>query len=201
MPIFKAQNLEVRDEVRLVLYDTYTLQAGVSPKGTFRFFSNVQGKSLELTNLRQNGMLETAVSYKVQGMCLDAQNFYQINRYVLPLVMERSSLRLMVGEKDYWRGIARFAGGRLWQNAAVAIPAAAIAAEHHLIQQYGVAAIQPIAFTERHVIIIPPLQTFYMEMVTGESFTVLEDAAATPGPDTSCPIVFSLKGLYRRPVQ
>lgn len=196
MPIVTLPGGELRDEIRQPIYDTRVLGA-VSPVGTFSFFSAVQGKSLALTNLRQNNLLETAVSFRVQGLALDAQNNALVNVGVIPVALIKSSLQLTIGEKQYWQGPARYAGGRMWSN--VAIPAAGTAI---VLQQYGWSAVQPVVFQGKHVIDINPLQSFRCDMVIAAAdVTAGEITELTPAAGTTVNFVFSLKGLLRRPVQ
>jgi hypothetical protein len=199
MPIVTLPGGQVRDEIRQPIYDTIDLLPTVSPVGTSRFFSNVQGRSLAKTNLRQNNLLETAVSFRVQGLALDAQNDAIANVGVIPVILIRSSLRLHIGEKDYWSGPSRFAGGRMWAAYAAATTAGTTTI-NNVLQQYGYAAIQPVVFQGKHVIDINPLQSFFCEWVIGD-MTSGEVTAATPAASTDVSFLFSLKGLQRRPVQ
>ena len=194
MPLVRLPNGDLRDEIRQTLYDTADYGNAVSPKGTYRYFGNVQGKSAEKTNLRLNQLLETTVSYRVQGLALDAMNTLAANVTVLPLIIERSALIFRVAEKEYWKGPARFAAGRMWQHANnMAAPT--------LLQQCGQAAIQPVMFSGKHVIDLTPIQSFWCDFEVGQSWTPAEEALATPAALSLLPIVFSLKGLMRRPVQ
>lgn len=205
MPIVKLPGGQLRDEIRMPLYDTLVQDAAESPVATRTFFSNIQGKPLSWTNLRQPGSLETAVSYRIQGMAIDALNVYAANRQLLPLVVQFSSLRLHVGEKDYWNGPMNFAAGRVKQNAAVATTVAATTSEF-LLQHFGDEAIQGIMFPGDHFVDINPLQQFFVEWVCGAgqapyAMTGAEIAAATPAAATRVLYMLSLKGLQRRPVQ
>lgn len=193
MPIVRLPKGELRDEIRQPVYDSWDLLGGVDPMSGYDFFSAVQGKSLIKTNLTQNRMFETAKSFRLQGLCLDAQNFRDVNYKVIPLVLERSSIRLKIGEKDYWTGPGRFAAGRMYQNAATT-------AGEFVYQQYGDQAVQPVILSGRHSVDINPLQQFVVEMRVGE-MTAAEIVEATPEADTEIIFVFSLKGLLRRPVQ
>ena len=151
MPIVRLPKGELRDEIRQPVYDSEDLVGGVSPVGEHNFFQSVSGKSLAQTNMTQPGAFETAKSFRLQGLALDAMNFRPENIKVLPLVIERSSLNLKIGEKVYWQGCARFACGRFWQNAATT-------AGEYLMQQLGIAAVQPVILAGRHAVDINPLQ-------------------------------------------
>lgn len=193
MPIVRLPEGDLRDEVRQPLYDTIVLGAGVSISGLVtKFFANVQGKPLSQTNLKQNNLLETAVSFRLQGMSLDAQNFRFANQYVIPLLLERASLVLKIGEKDYWRGPTRFAAGRLVQSAS--------GATDILAQQYGWSAVQGVNLGSKHTVDINPLQAFDVTMSV-DVLSAGEAAEGTPAAGTQIPVVCSLKGLLRRPVQ
>lgn len=195
MPIVRLPQGELRDEIRQPLYDTLQFDGGVSPVGTRRFFASVAGKDLSETNLTQDSILDTAKSFRVQGLALDAQNFRLDNALVIPLILEHSSIELVIGEKQYWQGPGRLACGRMWQNAATTVADTSV-----LLQQYGWGAIQPVVLQGRHVIDINPLQKFFASFAI-TNLTAAEIVEATPADETQVPFVFSLKGLLRRPVQ
>ncbi len=204
MPIVKLPNGQLRDEIRLTLYDTVDIDAAEAPEGNRLFFTDIQGKSLAETNLVQPGMLQTAVSYRIQGMALDCANVYAGNRQALSLITQCSSLRLHIGEKDYWAGPMLFATGRLKQNAAAAAttqtaPGAAVV-DSYLLQHFGDEAIQGIMFPGDHYVDINPLQNFFVEWICS-GMSAAEEAAATPVANTRLRFLLSLKGLQRRPVQ
>ena len=192
MPILRLPQGELRDEIRLPLYDTVTLAAAESPVGIRQFFSSVQGKSKALTNLRQNNLLETAVSYRVQGMAIDAHNYHVANAAALPIIMENSSVRVRIGEKDYWEGPMTFLSGRIDHFSS--------GDTDRIYQKFGVAALQPVMLEGKHVVDINPLQSFFAEW-NCQGLTAGEITAATPAAATSLKLIFSFKGLLRRPVQ
>jgi hypothetical protein len=202
MPIVRLPKGSLRDEIRIPLYDTITQAAAESPVGIRNFFSSVQGKSRARTNLRQNNLLETAVSYRVQGLALDAQSFYAANIRVLPIVMENSSLRLRIGEKDYWEGTMVFAAGRLNSELTRSSGTGEAAGTVLMYQRFGDQAVQPVVLTGKHVVDINPLQSFNAEWtVSSADLTAGEITDATPAASTNIKYTFSLKGLQRRPVQ
>lgn len=192
MPIVRLPSGELRDEIRQPVYDTLTIAATVSPIGERDFFSAVQGKSKIETNLRQNNLLETAVSYRIQGLALDAQNIYALNAGALPLIMENSSFALRVGEKTYWEGNGTYLGGR--------VDASFAAVTDRVYQKLGIAAVQPVILQGKHVIDINPLQSFNAHWSCA-GMSAAEIILATPAADTNLKFLFSLKGLLRRPVQ
>lgn len=193
MPIVRLPGGQVRDEIRQPLYDSFDLAAGVSPSGqVVQFFSSITGKTLAQTNLRQPSQLQTAVSFRTQGLCMDAINRSQANVGVLPVIMDQSSLQLTIGEKIYWQGPVLFGCGRLWASLAGSTTLA--------YQQYGWQAIQPVLFQGAHVIDINPLQNFSVAFVT-DTLSAADATAATPAANTFVRFRMSLKGLLRRPVQ
>lgn len=201
MPIVRLPNGSLRDEVRQPLYDTIQIDAAESPVGTRSFYSQVQGKSRARTNLRQNNLLETAVSYRIQGMSIDGQNFYEENKDCLPIIMENSALQLKIGEKVYWEGPFTFCGGRICSafSAATTIANTTINNVH---QKFGEAAVASVVLQGKHVVDINPLQSFNANWtIDAADLTPAEIAAATPEANTNLKIIFSLKGLLRRPVQ
>ncbi|MEO5348873.1 MAG: hypothetical protein H7836_04430 [Magnetococcus sp. YQC-3] len=201
MPIVRLPSGSLRDEVRMPLFDTITLAAAESPIGVRRFFSSVQGKSKARTNLRQNNLLETAVSYRVQGLAIDAQNFYEENADVLPVIMENSSLSLKIGEKEYWSGPMAFLCGRIEASFAAATTVAATTI-NNVYQRFGASAVQAVILQGKHCVDINPLQSFYAEWIIDQAdLTAGEITKGTCQPNTNLKVVFSLKGLMRRPVQ
>jgi hypothetical protein len=199
MPIVKLPDGALRDEVRQPLYDTLVIQAAESPVGVRRFYSSVQGKTKAQSNMRQNNMLETAVSFRVLGIALDVQSYYTLNKQALPIIMENSSLRLRIGEKDYWEGNMTFLSGRISAQFSAATTVAATTVNDAYLH-FGEKAIQPVQFTGRHVIDIPPLQSFFVEWIC-DNLAAPELALSTPAANTQLRYIFSLKGLLRRPVQ
>jgi hypothetical protein len=193
MPILRLPKGHLRDEVRIPLYDTITIGAAESPIATRYFFQTVTGKSKAQTNLKQNSQLETAVSFRCQGVALDAQNLYWANRSALPLIQENSSLRLRVGEKDYWEGPMTFLSGRIRHEADSFDTNVAY-------QHFGLEAVQPVILKGKHVVDINPLQSFFIEWICS-GMTAAEITASTPAAGTQLKFLASLKGLLRRPVQ
>lgn len=201
MPIVRLPKGSLRDEIRMPLYDTIQIAASESPVGTRRFFSAVQGKSAARTNLRQNNLLETAVSYRVQGMGIDCQNFYSQNIAALPIIMENSSLIVKIGEKEYWKGPMTFLAGRISSAYAAATTVAATTI-NNVHQKFGDVAVQSVVLQGKHCIDINPLQSFVAQWdIDAADLTAAEIAAATPAANTNLKFIFSFKGLQRRPVQ
>lgn len=192
MPIVRLPGGELRDEIRQPLYDTITFDNASTVVGQHNFFQDVQTKLKPIeTNLKTPNQLETAVSFRVQGLCLDAQNIYEANASILPLILERSALELQIGEKIYWTGQSRLAAGRVWQH--VASAAAPV-----VMQEYGFPAVQPVILVGRHSVDINPLQTFTARWTVGG---LAAGESVTPAVATRIRYMFSLKGLLRRPVQ
>lgn len=199
MPRVRLPSGELRDEIRQPVYDTLDIQAAESPLAERSFFTAVQGKARSLTNLRQNSLLEATVSYRIMGLCCDSQNQEEANRKALALIQEHSHFQLRVGEKTYWEGNGTYMFGRLWQDAAISTTVAATT-EERVYQHFGNEAVQPVILSGKHVIDIPPLQSFQIDW-TVEGMTAAEEADATPAANTKLRFIQSLKGLLRRPVQ
>jgi len=193
MPIVRLPKGQLRDEIRQPIYDTINIPAATSPVGTQRFYSNVQGKTRTQSNLRQNNLLETAVSFRCQGLAVDAQNYFDANFSALPVIMENSSIKFQVGEKVYWEGPLTFIAGRMdaqYDNSAAA----------RIYQRYGFPAVQAVILKGKHVVDINPLQSFFAEWVV-DNMAAAKIALATPAAATDLNFIFSMKGLLRRPVQ
>jgi hypothetical protein len=193
MPIVRLPGGALRDEIREPIFDTIDLTAGAVAEGQRTFFQDISAKGLSLTNLRQSKQLETAVSFRIQGMAIDVQNFRDANVLVAPLLFEHSSAQLIVGEKIYWEGPFRFVAGRMWTDLAASGGA-------NIYQQHGFSAVATVVLTGKHVIDVNPLQRFQVNWGL-EGMTAAELAEATIAADTKLRYVCSLKGLKRRPVQ
>lgn len=193
MPILRLPKGHLRDEIRQPLYDTVQVAAAESPIAVRQFFSNIQGKTRAQTNLKTNGQLETAVSFRCEGLALDCQNIYYANAQALPLILENSSLRFRVGEKDYWEGNMVYMAGRVCSEISTFD---ANSAKQH----FGLEAVQPVILKGKHVIDINPLQTFFLEW-NCQGMTAAEITLATPAANTRLQFIASMKGLLRRPVQ
>jgi pantothenate kinase-related protein Tda10 len=193
MPILRLPKGSLRDEIRVPLYDTITLDSGYTPAGSRQFFSSVQGKPKSRTNLKANNILETAVSYRIQGLALDVENIYYANRNAIPLLVQNSSIRVRIGEKDYWEAAAYFAGGRLDEL----VSTFDANATH---QRLGDQAVQAVMLEGKHVVDINPLQGFFVEWTVGD-LSATETTAVALAANTRLHFLFSFKGLLRRPVQ
>lgn len=206
MPIVRLPSGDLRDEIRVPLYDTLSLgptaanSLGNNPNAldNAQFFSNIQGKAKWQTNLRQPNLLETAVSYRVQGMALDIQyintDLASINQAFVPSMQDYGSLRVHIGEKDYWEGPLAYLMGRIEQNAATAIAGEAIVYQHA-----GAPAVQGVILAGRHVVDINPLQSFFAQINVAVPAAL--NAALTLAGNDTVNAKFSFKGLQRRPVQ
>jgi hypothetical protein len=192
MPIVRLPQGHLRDEIRLPLYDTITIAEAESPVGRRQFYSAVQGKPRSQSNLRQNNLLETAVSFRVLGMSMDSRNDFEANRRALPIIMENSSVRVHIGEKDYWEGPMVFLAGRVYTELR--------GGTDSLYQHFGANAVQGVILQGKHVIDINPLQSFFAEW-TVDTLSAADEAAATPTAGSQLRFLFSFKGLLRRPVQ
>jgi len=202
-PIVTLPGGDVRDEIRQPLYDTLIYVAAETLAGVSTFFTSVTNpvtgnpKSLMMTNLTQAGQLPTATSFRIQGLCMDAQNQSYLNVDILSVLLEKSSLELSVGVKQYWQGPLRFACGRQWETGF----AGTDTADGRLYQEYGWQAIQPVVLQGKHVVDINPLQNFSLTLDTEADDLTAAEAALTIAAATQILLVGSLKGLLRRPVQ
>lgn len=211
MPIIRLPGGDLRDEIRQPIYDTLSIAGtagqfvgqvvGFTPNDLDgqQFFSNIQGKARWQTNMLQANLLQTAVSFRMQGMALDAQYVQQESAApktgFLTQLQDFSSLRLRIGEKDYWEGPAAYLMGRLISNAGTAA-----------YQHAGQPAVQGVILAGRHVVDINPLQAFFAELsvdvptLINTSATVALNVAPAAVQDV-INLKMSLKGLLRRPVQ
>lgn len=193
----KSGQIVVLDQIRQPLFDTVKIDDGSTINETKEFFSSVQGKKEYETNLRQNNLLEQAVSFRVQGLAIDAHTVSDddgtlSNSLFLAKFMENTGLKLRIGEKVYWEGPMRFATGRVCtshQKDGSAAP------QVFNYSQYGACAVAGIILAGKDSIDIPPLQSFRVKMETADL------AGITVKANNAINFVCSLKGLLRRPVQ
>lgn len=197
---------DVRDEVRLPLYDSVYLSSsdnGVALNGTRTFFQSTGlpagapgagQKNLSQTNLRLSGTLESAVSFKVLGMAVDAQNMLNAARNLLPILMDFSSIELRIGEKQYWYGPMNYVVGRIQQASTTADSA---------YSRFGDVAVAPVVFDAKHAVEINPQQNFRIDWtISNLTAAILAAYGANTIPaDGFIKFVGSMKGLLRRPVQ
>jgi hypothetical protein len=194
-----AEGKEYKDQIREPLYDQVVISAAENPTGIRQFFSSVQGKSRAQTNLRQNNLLERGTAYRIQGLSLDCMNIYSLNFAALPLIMENSSIRVRIAEKDYWDTCALYLTGRVSSQMSAATTVAATTIDR-VVQHYGDVLPNSVVFGGRDAINIPMLYSFFAEW-TVSGLTAAEIAASTPSANTSLKFMFAFKGLKRRPVQ
>jgi hypothetical protein len=187
MPRVKLANGALRDQIRQDIFDTIIQEEGAVVSGVNEFFTSVQGKPAHLTNLRQNQMLENQVSYLVQGLGFNAVVRDAANVNILPLIMDHSAFKLVIGEKIYWEGPLRYIAGNIEQEGA-------------FLAQLGSYDNAKYALKGQDSIAIPPLQSFKCRWeVLGLSAA---DADKTkPVAGTKVHYVARLLGLLRRPVQ
>lgn len=179
MPRVKLKNGELRDQIRLDVFDTILQTGGVALSGVNSFFTNTQNKPKSQTNLRLNGTFENQVSFLVLGIGFDAISTDAADIALLGEITDKSSLTLKIGEKDYWSGPVRFVAGRVLTYA----PSYA---------QFGTHAPSYYPLRGADSIPIPSLQTFRMDW---------EFESATAVATSAKRYLASLKGLQRRPVQ
>lgn len=177
MPRVTLKNGELRDQVRIDLFDSL-YQPLTSWRGIQKFFTNTQSKSLVDTNMRLNGTLENQVSFLVQGIGMDAITYAAGLDLVLAEILDKSAVKLVIGEKEYLRAPTRFITGK-------------IRSTNELIAQYGTNHDSVYALKGHDSIAIPPVQTFSLDL------QIETDVA----PTAAIKYVASLKGLMRRPVQ
>jgi len=221
MPIVRLPGGDLRDEIRQPLYDTLSvagsgvtsftgLLTGSTPNAFDgqQFFSNIQGKQRWQTNMLQANLLQTAVSFRMQGMAIDAQYaqgvpaadaLVALHGSFLPAVQDFASLRLRIGEKDYWEGPLSYQMGRIVGNAG-----------QQAYQHAGQPAVQGIILAGRHVVDINPLQAFFAQLSVDVPASIDASNAADLNKNNVGNVIagldivnlkMSLKGLLRRPVQ
>jgi hypothetical protein len=183
----------IRDQIREPIYDTITLGAAENPSGqSYVFFENVQGKGKHLTNLRQPKILEGQVSFLIDKVSIEVQNHEAGNSKVSPIVIENSSCKLRIGEKDYWEGPMRFLTGGLYVEDADPTK--------HYSHSKSMASSCGLLLKGDDRLAIAPLQSFELQMNVATIAAAIQ-ADATPVADSEVKFVAKLQGLKRRPVQ
>jgi len=190
--------IELRDEVRNPIYDSFDITTGgAALLGTRSFFSSVQGKGRSQTNLRQNNILESMVSFRILGIGMHSQNIYPANRDVMPLIMENSFASLRITEKVYYEGPVTLIAGKL--DLATSLDNQAAPTER-IYQRYGDVQDLGVVLGGKHFVDIAQLQSFSLDW-TIEGLTAAEIALATIAANTKLRVYGVLNGLLRRPVQ
>jgi len=183
----------IRDQLREPIYDTVTLVGGENPSGKrYTFFSDIQGKSKALTNLRQPKILEGQVSFLIDAVCIEAQNSSAANSACLAKIIEHSSIKLRIGEKDYYEAPMRFLTGGLYVEDAD--PAKHYSHTKSMVSSCG------LKLRGSDKLSIAPLQSFEVEWNV-DTMSAADAALATLAADTNIKFVLKLQGLKRRPVQ
>jgi hypothetical protein len=173
------------DQLREAIFDTVTLTNAGGSNGTREFFSDIQGKKKWQTNLNQANLLEKNVSFKILSMCLMAHAAVYANLNYLSAFIEKTSVRLQIGDRDFWKGSARFLAGGVYTEIAGGTDAS--------YQQYGELSKHGVVFgKDAHE--IPSLFTFKVVMDT-------DGVATAPNAAEDINLVCKLDGLKRRPVQ
>lgn len=184
----------IRDQLREPIYDTIVIGAGENPSGKqFVFFENVQGKGKHLTNLRQPKILEGQVSFLIDTITLEAQINDAGNAKALNTLINYSSAKLRIGEKDYYEAPTRFLTGGLYVEHVLAA-GDSYYAHTQSMAQHG------LKLKGNDRLEIAPLQSFELQWNVA-SIPAAMQAGATPAADTEIMMVAKLQGLRRRPVQ
>lgn len=175
------------DQIRESIYDTITIANGDTINTTREFFSNIQGKKLWQTNLNQANLLEKNVSFKILSMNLVSHALTYANKDFLPSFIQKTSLRLQIGDRDMWKGSAREAAG----DVSVMTNLAGDTDREHVYAQLGTPCKHGVVFgKDAHE--IPSLFTFKVIAETS-------DVAATVDAGESLDFQMRLYGLKRRP--
>jgi hypothetical protein len=185
----------LRDQLRQDVYDTITLAAGESPMAPAdrNFFASVQGKAKYLTNLRINSQFEGNVSYRIQGIQLDAFVASALNAACLPLLVNHGYIEVRIGEKIYLQSPMKDVCGKMevfGSNMAAPL----------YFAQLGRASEVGVVLKGTDSLDIAPSQTFNVLWQTA-GMTAAEAILATPAAATKIDFKLSFKGLMRRPVQ
>jgi len=177
------------DQIRQDAFDTITLDENSTINEEREFFSNIQGKKPYQTNLNQANLLEKNVSFLIMALQLDAHVTVPANANVLASLSEYSSIRLKIGERDFWKGAARFVTGKIYTEGYSGTDGV-----EKYYQQYGCTTNNGVLFgKDAHE--IPSLFSFKVIMNSSVP------AGVTIAAGSEINLVMRLKGLQRRPVQ
>lgn len=177
----------VLDQIRESIFDTIQLTAAGGANGTREFYSNIQNKQAWETNLNQGTFLEKNVSFKITSMALMAHTLTVANATFLAQFIEKTSVKLQIGDRDFWKGSARSMACGVYNEAALS------SGVDHIYTQLGAPKKGGVVFgKDAHE--IPSLFTFKIKL---ESL----DIATTPDAGEDISLVCEMNGLRRRPVQ
>lgn len=191
----RAGLVAIRDQIRQPLYDSITFFNNADQNipfiGTQQFFTNIQGKTLDETNMTLSGQLETKTSFLVQGVQFNAQNFYTDNAGILPILIDNSSISLEVTEKQYLEVPLDYVAGKLdaWRQ-----PDSYVS--------LGAAFGNAIVYDPFTVFTLEPNQSFRVDW-TVETPSALQAAVLEAGiaVDSSLRVYAMILGIQRRRVQ
>jgi len=186
----------LRDQIKQPLYDTLEITSASVVTEERQFFSNSQGKSLVLSNLRGNGQLERNKSFRIMGIQVDASSNDPAKREALALYANYSFVQLWLAEKQYWESPLRLVNAKIRHQVALAGDTDTVDS----YVQYGDANINPVMFQGNQALDIGPLTQFYM-LWKVEGASSGQITAMTPSANYPLRFVAQLKGLLRRPVQ
>lgn len=183
----------IRDQIREPIYDTIVIGASENPSGqSYVFFENVQGKGKHLTNLRQPKILEGQVSFLIDKVSIEVQNYNADNSLVAPIIIENTSCKLRIGEKDYYEAPMRFLTGGLYVEDADPTK--------HYSHSKSMGSSCGLILKGDDRLAIAPLQSFELQMNVATIAAALI-ASATPVANSDVRFVAKLQGMKRRPVQ
>lgn len=202
----QLQNGELRDEVIQPLVDsldvnTADFATGLSNVMHAFFKAGGQGNPISFYNVPGGGpTLPYQNSFLLQGLGFLAQNYYTANSNIfLPILLDKSSIQLVVGTKPYLQVPVREVAGGVWQNSAAATTVAATTL-HDFIQSFGPPMPKAMMFDRNHVVPIAPQQNFEIDWAV-ETLDAAEITATTPAANTNIRLQAVLYGALRRPAQ
>lgn len=194
--IKQIAGLDVRDEFKTNLYDTIELTSTSNLSDERKFFTNTQGKSLVLSNMKGMTTLEAEKSFRIFGVQVDASLQDPAKRELLPLLSNYSYIQLRIGDKDYLEAPLRHVTGKIDHRVALAGDTNAVDS----YQQFGCPGANPVMYQGDHTLDVPPLRTFYL-LWKIDGMSAGQVTKATPSADFPVRIVAVLKGVMRRVVQ
>ena len=176
-----------QDQIREPLFDTEVIAAGQPLNGVRTFFNNVKSKLPYQTNMRIDGQLENGVSFVIQGLSVDSNVSEPQDQNALQELLNHTSVELRIGEKNYWEGPLRFCTGKLDVFHATTV---ADSEFHH--SQFGKSAVNGIILYNDDSLVLESQVSFKVTLRT---------EGATGNAVADIPLMVSLKGIKRRPIQ
>jgi hypothetical protein len=181
---------------RQPIYDTQVRTSTSTLNNEYKYFSDVQNKSLHITNLEQNGQLAKGYSFQCHGMAIQAINEDAQRPHLAHLLSRNSSLEFKINSKIYLQLPVAVANGGISQTSSQSDPVVAAI----FSSQFGAPSCKMNSFG-KSPLNIGSQQPFVVTWKTQGLDVASEIAAATPRAENDYYVRLLLLGIMTKPIQ